>query len=288
MNERRTVEEVVSLYSLEPSLKDIYVEGPSDKELLCWFLEYHGIHNINIYDIDIVDVPESLVYSYGLNNGSSRSRLIALSETLAQSIKSDSKILCIVDRDNEDYLPTGIDNRFLEMTDYNSIELYLFKESTLKKMVSLILCGFALSVSEITHQIVAILENIFLIRLANQTLKWNMKWLDFAKYVETGPTLKFKSDEFVKAYLLKNKKWSSKLDFTRKIEDLRPSLHQDFRRRIRGHDFISLLFHIVKKLKPKRIFGNEPTFQGALTGCIEASELSNEKLFRHLLAFYAQ
>lgn len=38
---RRTIPELVARYILEPSLRDVYVEGSDDRALIKWFLEQH-------------------------------------------------------------------------------------------------------------------------------------------------------------------------------------------------------------------------------------------------------
>jgi hypothetical protein len=284
MEERKKPHELIALYSLEPDIKDIYVEGVSDKELFDWFLKCHGVNDINVYVVNAVDVPDDAISRYGLNTGSNRSRLLTLSAILSEDLQPTSRVACVVDRDNEDYLPTGIANPFLEFTDYNSIELYLFNDSTMQKLVSLILGGFALSPADIIRDCIPVLEEIYLIRLSNEALAWGMEWLDFTKYIKIKRTVEFARDDFVKAYLLKNGKWSKRTLFEKKLSDLRPSLLRDPRRRVRGHDMVDLLHCIVKTLKPKRRFGDATTFQGAMTGCLEATTLASEPLFSRLLA----
>ena len=39
LDDRRSIEELITRYELEPSLKDIYVEGHSDKVIIEWFLQ---------------------------------------------------------------------------------------------------------------------------------------------------------------------------------------------------------------------------------------------------------
>ncbi len=61
-NERRTLEELVTRYQLEPELRDIYVEGKTDKILLEWFLEQKGVENFAVYEIDTVEIPTQKLF----------------------------------------------------------------------------------------------------------------------------------------------------------------------------------------------------------------------------------
>lgn len=284
MDTRKNINELIALYSQEPTLKDIYVEGNNDKELIEWFLSAHDIQEVGIYLIDIVNVEENVLNHHGLDTGSNRSRVVALSAELAASLPQTCKVICIADRDCEDYLPSGIHNNFLEFTDYNSTELYLLNPSMLSKFFHLVLGGFSLSADDIMTKAVPILEDLYIIRLANRVLDWQMKWIDFTKYVHISSAISFDRDAFLKTYLVKNKKWSKRSTFETKVEELRSALKTDPRFRVRGHDLMEFLHYAVKKLRKCRKFGDVWTFQGAFTGCLELDKLAKEDLFQRLLS----
>ena len=284
MGDRKTVDELLALYSLEPTLKDIYVEGRSDKTLIEWFLSVNEIKGVSVYLIDFINIADQVLDRHGLDKGSNRSRVIALSAELSVSLPCPCKVICIADRDYEDYLSSEISNNILEFTDYNSIELYFFNISMLNKFFHLVLGGFPFSAKDIMEKGTPILEELYIIRLANIALKWQMKWINFAKYVHFSNDISFDCDSFLKAYLLKNKKWSKRSIFRKKIEELRLGLKSDPRFRVRGHDLIEFLHLAVKKLRKCRKFGDSWTLQGAFTGCLELEKLSSEVLFQKLLS----
>jgi len=284
MDVRKKFDELIALYSLEPDLKDIYVEGVNDKNLIEWVLSAHNIKDISVYSIDAVEVNDDILERHGLNRGSNRSRVLALSAELAQSLPVTCKIVCIVDRDQEDYLPSGLGNCFLEFTDYNSTELYLLRSSMIRKFISLVLGGFPISEDRLVAQVIPILEDLYVLRLAGQVLDWNMEWINFTKYVQIAEGFSFDRERFQKAYLQKNGKWYKRAVFEAKVEELRSMLKDDLRFRLRGHDLMDLLYYVVKKRKSSRKFGNVQTFRGAFMGCLELSELSGERLFQRILA----
>lgn len=286
MDINKKLDELIVLYRLEPDLKDIYVEGINDENLIEWVLSAHNIKDIRVYSIDGVEVNDDILKRHGLNKGSNRSKVLALSAELAQSLSVKCKIICIADRDQEDYLPSGLDNCYLEFTDYNSIELYLLKSSTIRKFISLVLGGFPISEDRLLTQVIPILEDLYVLRLANQALGWNMEWIPFTntKYLKITEEFYFNRENFQKAYLLKNRKWSRRAIFEAKIEELRSMLKDDPRLRLRGHDLMELLYYAVKKRKTSRKFGDVHTFRGAFMGCLELSELSDERLFQRILA----
>jgi hypothetical protein len=283
MNIRKEIEELVALYSLEPELKDVYVEGICDKNLLDWFMLEQGTEGVSVYTIDTIDVPDEVLARHGLSPGSNRSRVIALSEELATLLPPDRKIICVADRDHEDYLPSGHTNGYLEFTDYTSADLYLFRQRTLQKLIFLVLGGFPLNPDEVICELVSVLEEIFLIRLTNTALGWKMNWVPFQKYVWIDGDFSFAADRFTKAYLQKNNRWDERSTFEDKREELRAQLKDDPRHRIRGHDLMDLLHYAVKKLRVARRFGNVETFHGAFMGCLETQDIRDEKLFQRIL-----
>lgn len=284
MEKCKEINELVALYSLEPSLKDVYVEGTRDKNMIDWFLMDQNISGINVYQVDAIDVPDEVLDRHGLEPGSNRSRVIALSEELAAHLPSDRKILCIVDRDYEDYLSSGHTNSYLEFTDYSSVDLYLWRKRTMQKFISLVLGSFPLSADQVMGDLIGVLEEVFLMRLTNEALGWGMKWIPFVKYVQFDGHIIFAADLFTKAYILKNSRWDQRAEFDCKRKELQASSQEDPRRRIRGHDLMDVLYYVTKKLKSSRRFGNVETFQGAYTGCLETQDIRDEVLFQRISA----
>lgn len=281
---RKEISELIALYSLEPELRDIYVEGTFDKHLIEWFLSENNISNVIVYPIDTVNVPEDILNQQGLNDGGgNRARLIALSSKLASEITKKCHAICIADRDHEDYLHIVQENAYLKLTDYTSLDLYLFKRHVLQKLITLVFGGFPLGLNDLEHELTEILKEIFIIRLSSIMLNWNMQWISFTKYVEIKTHFEFKKDKFVMAYLQKNDRWQQQKEFEEQQSQLRAQLKDDPRYSIRGHDLIELLHHAVKKLKKSRSFGDPTTFQGVLAGCLELQDISNENLFQCII-----
>lgn len=284
MELRKEIDELVALYSLEPQLRDVYVEGVNDKNLLEWFLADHGETSIGVYSIDTINIPSELVVQHGLEAGSNRSRVITLSEELAGHLPNESRILCIVDRDHEDFIPCGKANRYLGFTDYTSTDLYLLRPKTVRKLVRLVLGGMAVSADDLYQEIVGVLGEIFLLRLTNVALGWNMEWVPFTRYMDIDNGLVFGEDRFTKAYLQKNDRWAWRDKFEEKREELRAQLGDDPRSRIRGHDLMELLYWVAKKMRPSRRFGDVSTFGGAFLGCLERQDIQEEPMFQRVCA----
>ena len=103
---RRTFDELVVRYELEPSICDIYVEGLIDKSLIEWFLNESDLEteNITVYEIDTVDIPTNELFELGLNDAN-RSRLIVFAIKLQTILKSQlPNVICIADKDFDDLI----------------------------------------------------------------------------------------------------------------------------------------------------------------------------------------
>mgnify|MGYP001373265796 CR=1 FL=1 len=87
---RRTINELLTRYDLEPELFDIYVEGYFDRDIIDACLYGKTDINIAIYVIDSIDVGIDVLDKYGLTSGN-KQRLIALSKELTCSKNAGSR-----------------------------------------------------------------------------------------------------------------------------------------------------------------------------------------------------
>ncbi|MBU1633336.1 hypothetical protein KJ762_02365, partial [bacterium] len=101
MELRRTLEEIHALYQVEPELRDLYVEGSSDKCFFDWYIESTGEANVTVYPIELIDIPDEILQKHSLPSGSNKARLIALSYEVASS-PAAAGVMCIADRDYDD------------------------------------------------------------------------------------------------------------------------------------------------------------------------------------------
>ncbi|WP_292753912.1 hypothetical protein [Nostoc sp. NMS4] len=134
---RRTLDELVTRYELEPELCDIYVEGKTDKQLIEWFLEDKQLQDFGVYEIDTVEIPAQLLFELGLKDNI-RSRVIALAIYIHDKfLETPLHITCIVDKDFDWLFGKEYQCDLLLFTDYSCLEMYLFNEVVLDKYLRL-------------------------------------------------------------------------------------------------------------------------------------------------------
>ena len=86
----RKINELVARYTLEPGIRDIYVEGRFDKDVIQWYVQRLGYRDVRVFEIGLVDVAGEILQKYGLRPGE-KSRTIALAEELANQLGNDMR-----------------------------------------------------------------------------------------------------------------------------------------------------------------------------------------------------
>jgi len=59
--EKRTIEELLTLYELEPAIKDVFVEGPIDRAFFETVLRYARLGDVQVSEIEVIEIPEAVL-----------------------------------------------------------------------------------------------------------------------------------------------------------------------------------------------------------------------------------
>jgi len=288
MVEKRTLNEILAIYAFEPGLKDVFLEGQADKNFIEWYLRANGVRDVSVYPINLIDIPNEIITKHGFARKSNRSRVLALACELMEHYPDGLPVLCLADRDYEDYRPSVRANSYLVFTDCNSLDLYAFTQATIDKFTTIALGGLPVSVAGLMDHLDSILRRVYSLRLANELLGWGMEWIAFTKYVKVRKgNISFDEDRFVRAYLLKNNRWEDRHRLKDKIKEVEKLLSQDQGRRIRGHDLSDLLLLVIRNMRKDRKFGNSETLEGSLMASLECRDLERSPFFRRILAISA-
>ncbi len=269
---KSTVEEIIIKYKREPSLKkSIYVEGSTDKILIRWFLKQAKIHNIIVSEISSVTMNIQKVFDLGLDDNV-RNRVITLTSLI------NDNIIGIIDSDF-DFLKTSkysYENNLLT-TDYSCMEMYCFNEHTLEK----ILLGYAEAkqpsdFKSFKLMISNILKKLFIIRYAKDTIKKDLKYLNFNKELSLkSTTMSFNDTKYISKYLSNQKGLIN--NFNTFILQVEKTLPTDDRKVIHGHDFVEVLQFYLSINQGKNVF------KRSLYSSLEYDKLKEEDLFKELL-----
>ena len=281
----RTLEDLIARYELEPQLRDIYVEGSSDKSLIEWFLKEMGIDGAVVYEICTVQIDKEKVAVYG-EEDNNKGRVITLAHEMESILGKEAlQITCIADSDFDLILNKKYDCRLIIFTDYSSLEMYLFNENCMDKYFRLCIQGFSINVNETMDCLSKVLQEVFLIRLANKLLGLNMTWITFERCCKVGDgSIIFDVDDYITRYLNSNGWPVEKRKFVDFIEDWRPRLKKECRCQMHGHDFIELLAWFISKHGIERNLYDTDVVCRSLYGCVEIDDLKSGMLFSNLLS----
>ncbi|MGN6552724.1 MAG: hypothetical protein ACTHLW_03200 [Verrucomicrobiota bacterium] len=286
---RRTVEELVALYSLEPEVQDVFAEGCCDQSILRWFIDTacSACANVSVYPIDEIDVPAEVLEKYGLTTGN-RSEVIALCLELEAQMGADfTRATGIIDKDADDLLGLNCNCDLLLKSDFSCLEMYLFSETCLAKVLKLAFPKSRCSPSDVVSQLAPLLKELFLARAANQSLALNAKWIAIEGFISIeGGVVSFRLDDFHRHFLQNSGMWGRRKEFETAVATLRTKLPKDFRFGANGHDAVCAMGHFLRSTckKAKDSDRTPPHVLVHLLTCsLEIADVQKQPMFKQLL-----
>lgn len=279
---RWKIPELSARYKLEPSLRDVFVEGRTDRSFFQWYLLKSGFTDVKVVLIDSVEIPSETLRDLGLTSGN-KQRLIALASEFNRSLGGTAfQPTCIVDADEDRILSKTISIPQLLWTDYSCVEAYLFNEGHFSKFYHMVLRLDAVD-SNLLISYGKILSELFLIRAALRECAIPAAWITFVDCCNRTETLiTFDKDAFIKRLLNASNQLSAETILHRTIESLRKLLTSDVRHSMNGHDLLELL-HWEKRGQARRMeLRSSKAVGAALFGCFEYNTVMNLPLFKTL------
>ena len=283
---KKKLSEVILLYTLEPDLKDIYVEGITDKLCYSSAIDCQYLKIIEIDSIDFSELYDSLP-ELKRNN---RRKLIELSKQFDSAFGLKlSNISCIVDTDFDFFSTDVVWNCYLKYTDYTSLEMYFFNENTLDKLFSKILHGFPITTARIIEELSKVLVELFFLRLSirnclGEEIYSHINIIDVKNSISIdrrNGIIIFEVEQHIHKILNTNGLLNRKCEVLEHFKILKSKSFPDNRFQIRGHDFIHLLFLLINKIK-NSININEEILDRILLVCVCNETLKKERLITKL------
>ena len=271
-------------------MRDLFVEGPRDRGLYSWYVAMSGYRHVAVFDIESVEVPHEMVVSRGLESGN-RSRIIALALELDDQCSPVLRyVRCIADSDFDFIFSSRNSANHLLYTDYTSVDLYTCDEDLLRRVLWL---GFNLPETEIQSlfdSMFSILQDIFIIRAANQNLGWGLAIVPFTRCCQiNGPIITFDRSNFIDRCLDSRAKRNDRAMFEDTCTDLRSVSLRDPRQGIHSDDYSELIGWYLQRRRGWRGYSSgQRSIMSHLTAALDARLLSREKLFVQLDALFGE
>lgn len=287
--DRRTIAELEARYVLEPSLRDIYVEGPSDRVLVELALKCLGESSrIRAYEVDTVDVPAALLEKRSLLGGN-KGRLLALADELAIKSTRDlqSSAACLADLDLDGILGTCRDYPLLVYTVGLSLDVVLTEPAVVQKLLSVVLLGFPQPAERLLDQLLPVLNERVLHRLAAAQLGIETEPQALAKSCTfDGWKLEFHASTFVRRYLEKARSVPLQSRFLESVEGNREAISREPRKYVHMGDFFELLHFCLRKVKP-RLIPEYSHFRRYVFGLVEGQMVAALPEIQEIVARFA-
>lgn len=246
---QRTIEEVLVRLQREAKLREVYVEGHFDRDFFRWIAERLALHDVRIYPISTVEVPETILQRFGLTSGQ-RQKVQALAKCLEAHPSLHDRVLLIVDADLDYIFDRATYTPPLCGTSGTSMDLLLWHPETLNSFLSRVLGvddpnSVLPDLMTATQEIAA---QLFLFRAAKEDIGANWSLIDAADAVKKDGTFSF--EEYCGKVADKNSaRRSMHEDFPDALAKVRSRAETlPLLRKMHGHDVIAVA---VKKLKQK-------------------------------------
>lgn len=264
---RRTINELKARYLFEPSLRDIYVEGIFDKQIIISWCNKNNKKNIIPYEINTVDIPSFLLDKYDLTEGN-KQRVVALAKELSL-IESES-YYCLVDKDLDHWFGDLDNTRKLLWTEYSSLELYFFSEELIKRII-VDVSGAKIKEWKVFYSsFVLVLKKLYALRLSDRKMNLNINWIDINKSLGfNGSNVGFDYVKYAKSCLISNGLHEKIDEFMSELDSWFDKLNCDPRLCIRGHDFVDLVAISNKSYRSVKSFQNSEAIQRLFVAFID-------------------
>ena len=284
-SEQRSIDYLVTRYQMEPSLKDIYVEGAEDKRVVDAFLEEHGVSGVAVFEISSVDVPRD--EREGVCN---RTSVIRLARKLLTSLGPErSSVACIADSDF-DHLSREIEqSAFLLMTDYANMEMYFFSPTVLARLNRDVSRDRGVTEDIWRTFMVPALQFLFRVRYVHSKLGLKIEVLPPTKLVLfADKRFVANKDRYLERYLGRGGGSARRAEFLSELEKVSIDPELDPRCFVHAHDSVALLRWMLGKLGGGRQpFHDDCVMLGVLRGCADYKALAQEPMFAEILQRFA-
>lgn len=252
---RWSIEELMARYDLEPDLMDLFVEGTFDKDVLNAAFS-RGSQKPAIYEIDSVNVPESVLSKYGLSLGN-KQRIIALSKEL-DGITQNAKVFCLADKDLDHWFFDIKNTSRLRWTSFCSIECHFLTKETI---IDIAVTAGKAKIGDFDgffESLTSTIRRLYALRLSDRELGLNLKWVALRKYLKrVGDLIVFDAEKYTSSLLSSNARLQKRKDFDAATEAWYTRLVGDIRMSARGHDYTELLAWSILEFGGAKELANE-------------------------------
>jgi len=282
---RRTLPELLFLYEVEPSIKDVFVEGDYDVAVVGRFLRDIGATTVVVRSIDTVEIDDACLRCIGRDVGN-RERVIFLAEQTSAVLSMEGRILCIADRDHSDWIGCLPTIRDLVLTDFSCMDAYVWSEAVVQRFLTVYCYRPRWQVAQFMEALRIPLQDMYRIRLAVRALELQLKWFNRLLCVELEEwSVAFDIREFVRRLLNKNQVLREYERVLERVEAFESVCSRDVRYGLHSQDLSRLVAWLLRRKGVRSVATDVGTVTRAMATCLSAPDLVEEPLFRRVAEF---
>lgn len=170
---RREIDELAKRWSLA-KLPSLVVEGPSDARFVK-LLQKHStlppkFKSLDVFHLELVNIPGELVAQYGFEGTGSKQRLVTFGMQVDAKGVGDG-FRCIIDKDLDPFLGKDHHTATIVYTDGSCMESYSWTVHTFAKLVEICKCETAIAdgaIAELYKSITDACRAVLAVRLVNE------------------------------------------------------------------------------------------------------------------------
>ena len=290
----RDFKAVLTKYKLNPESRDIYVEGPSDKDFFSYFFNKcencTDVEFIDIESIDFKNVANDILEK-GYDGNSNRDKVIYLMERLEKEKACYTR--GIIDKDVLSHTRGLPKNQYILHTDNSCLEMYFFSKENVEKVQKLSFSKISnATVEKIMKDLVVLSALRIMEKRENIPLTKPKEEKDFVKYlnyVSKEKCVEFNFEKYLNVLFMN---YNTKLNKERrkiekKIQEYKKEIdNDDIRDNLNGHEFIYYLTYCIQKYEGKK--GAKVTSETVCEiykNAVDPLLLKNTELFKNLRKF---
>jgi hypothetical protein len=281
---RRTIQDLIARYKLEPTLRDVYVEGVFDQRLLRLFFREIKCDRPTVNVIDLVEVPDAILAKYSMTRGE-RSELLVLANEIQLLLGVVPNFIAVVDADFDRLLGNTSKNPMVVTTDFTCMEMYWIDETTIQRFFTWI-GRPERRLADFVNDIFGVARELFLIRCVLIVLGTGASMIQVRKYCgKAGNALTLDKGKYCNSLLLSAGAGARKTELMAETERLGIQLQgYDPRHGIHGHDLAELIYLAYRDSLSGLGLKDAASVETMIKMSMPIHRLDEYPLFQHLLS----
>lgn len=280
---RRPISEIIARYTLVSDFKDIYVEGDFDLKFFRHIIEELNIDNIKIYSIDSINISDEDLSKFELTRGE-KQELVVFSKILEEHDVSREYVLCLVDRDEDEFIGINHENKLLRYVDYNNTNSYLHKIEVFDKYLKICLNINNIDTVNTYSTIFSILKYSFILRVIKKLNNLDKSWVSITNSCRfRSKDIEFDEEGALNRFLQSQHAIQRKESISEQINELKgdPRINTELMS-YNSHDFDELLKSFINSITNSLAIKNHTIISHMFLSILQMTSIKDDNIIKYI------